>query len=216
MKGLWIKDWRLFLQQKKFLVVVACILVVFALSTLNLSFALSYGVFMLTYVAVGTISYDDTGKGLSYIFTWPISRRQYVTEKYLFTSAVALGSWLVLVLAGGVIQKIRGITGGQEAWLLPAVMILWILLIFVCVTLPIQFRFGTEQGRLVMFLMLVFLFGAASLAEKLIPQTGMRLFLEKISRIPHGVWGVVAILFLALIYRLSMYCSNRIMQKKEL
>lgn len=111
MKGLWIKDWRLFLQQKKFLVVVACILVVFALSTLNLSFALSYGVFMLTYVAVGTISYDDTGKGLSYIFTWPISRRQYVTEKYLFTSAVALGSWLVLVLAGGVIQKIQGITG---------------------------------------------------------------------------------------------------------
>lgn len=77
----------------------------------------------------------------------------------------------------------------------PAVMILWILLIFVCVTLPIQFRFGTEQGRLVMFLMLVFLFGAASMAEKLIPQTGMRLFLEKISRIPHGVWGVVATFF---------------------
>ncbi len=216
MKGLWIKDWRLLLQQKKFLVVVACILVVFALSTLNLSFALSYGVFMLTYVAVGTISYDDTGNGLGYIFTWPISRRQYVTEKYLFTSAVALGSWLVLMLAGGVIQKIQGITGEQEAWLLPSVMILWTLLIFVCVTLPIQFKFGTEQGRLVMFLMLVFLFGAAGLAEKLIPQTGTRLFLEKINGISYGVWGVVAILVLALVCVVSMRCSIRIMKKKEL
>lgn len=216
MKGLWIKDWRLVLQQKKFLVVVACILVVFALSTLNLSFTLSYGVFMLTYVAVGTISYDDTGKGLSYIFTWPVSRRQYVTEKYLFTSAVALGSWLVLMVAGGVIQKIQGITGEQEAWLLPAIMILWILLIFVCVTLPIQFKFGTEQGRLVMFLMLVFLFGAAGLAEKLIPQTGTRLFREKISGISYGVWGVVAILVLALVCVVSMRCSIRIMKKKEL
>ena len=216
MKGLWIKDWRLVLQQKKFLVVVACILVVFALSTLNLSFTLSYGVFMLTYVAVGTISYDDTGKGLSYIFTWPVSRRQYVTEKYLFTSAVALGSWLVLMVAGGVIQKIQGITGEQEAWLLPAIMILWILLIFVCVTLPIQFKCGTEQGRLVMFLMLVFLFGAAGLAEKLIPQTGTRLFREKISGISYGVWGVVAILVLALVCVVSMRCSIRIMKKKEL
>ena len=105
MKGLWIKDWLLLMQQKTFFLVVVGISVFCVLSGQDLLFMVSYSSFLVVSVAVSTISYDDTANGLAYIFTWPASRKQYVLEKYLFAGCTAGAAWALAVAAGAIFGK---------------------------------------------------------------------------------------------------------------
>lgn len=82
MKGLLIKDLA-YLKQNKFLY---AFLIIFGLAY-SIFFDSSY--FVLGYYSVfagiltlGTFNYDNMNHGLSFIFTLPTTRKQYIQEKY--------------------------------------------------------------------------------------------------------------------------------------
>ena len=48
-------------------------------------------------MALNTIASDDMDNGMPYIFTFPISRKEYVKEKYLLGAGMVTVLWAVAV-----------------------------------------------------------------------------------------------------------------------
>ena len=85
MKGLFMKDFGLLKGQKQFFAVIVVMTVIFMTAYTNFAFIISYITIMIGIMTLTTISYDEFENGMGYLFTLPVSRREYVGEKYLFS-----------------------------------------------------------------------------------------------------------------------------------
>ena len=61
------------------------------------SFLISYVSVLAAVMALNTIASDDMDNGMPYIFTFPISRKEYVKEKYLLGAGMVTVLWAVAV-----------------------------------------------------------------------------------------------------------------------
>ena len=84
MRGLFEKDIRIIKNQKKMMLIFAGMGVLLLLSGVEISFILPYMASVMTSVAISTISYDSMDNGNSFLFTLPVRRKDYATEKYFF------------------------------------------------------------------------------------------------------------------------------------
>ena len=107
MKGLLIKDFKLLKNQKSFLAIVAAVCA-FVMIKGSESYALFYGAAMAAMLSVNSIGYDEENNGMGFLFTLPVSRRDYVLEKYGF-GLLLLG---IVLAAGSVLSA--GISAVQE------------------------------------------------------------------------------------------------------
>ena len=93
MKGMFVKDMEIMRGNMKAFIGVYIIAIFCFLSTsAGPSFLISYVSVLAAVMALNTIASDDMDNGMPYIFTFPISRKEYVKEKYL------LGAGMVTVL----------------------------------------------------------------------------------------------------------------------
>lgn len=84
MKGLFVKDIELMKQQKQFFILVVVMEVILNLAgSGSVSFATGYFTIVTAIFAITTISYDEFDNGLAFLMTLPVTRKQYVAEKYL-------------------------------------------------------------------------------------------------------------------------------------
>ena len=82
MKGLLIKDFQLMKNQGKILIAILVVIAAFGIiADGNSSFLTAYITIFLALFTTSTISYDEYDSGYLFLFTLPISRRGYVTEK---------------------------------------------------------------------------------------------------------------------------------------
>ena len=87
MKGLFVKDIELMKQQKQFFILVVVMEVILNLAgSGSVSFATGYFTIVTAIFAITTISYDEFDNGLAFLMTLPVTRKQYVVEKYLLGS----------------------------------------------------------------------------------------------------------------------------------
>lgn len=70
----------------------------------DISFATGYILMVLAILSLSTISYDEANHGLKTLFTLPISKSDYVKEKYLF-SLIITGIGFVFVTILGCFSK---------------------------------------------------------------------------------------------------------------
>lgn len=217
MKGLLIKDLRILLgAQRTTLIFLGIFEIWFAYMGMA-QMALSYGVMLSVFLSVGTINYDEFDHGMQFLFTLPFERKEYVREKYLL--GILMGG--VGAVLGGVIVSIRNIiTTGGFVWsqlvLVMGVFLMGVLML--CASLPIQFKFGAEKGRMlsVLFYGAVGMIGAIvliTLQEFSVDGSGILAWLEGQIGVAAAVLG--GMLYLALI-ALSYKLSVRIVEKKEL
>ena len=83
MSGLMEKDIRLILQRKKFMLMLMAMAICLSFA-MDDSFITSYMAMIGMVFALTTLSYDEYDNGLPFIFTLPISRRDYAFEKQIF------------------------------------------------------------------------------------------------------------------------------------
>lgn len=147
MKGLIIKDYCLILQQKTSMFFMLALAVLF-----NFTFEGLFGAGYLTMVAVmmviGTVSYDEFDNGYPFLMTLPVSRREYVTAKYVFALSFCGIAWLV-GLATCVLYRMM--TEGRvnlPEMIAETAAFIPMVLIFLSVVFPLQFKFGTEKGKI--------------------------------------------------------------------
>ena len=79
MKGLLIKDFRLLKGQVYFLLIVTVCVIVFMINGSE-AFGVAYVCSMVALLSLTTVSYDEYENGCAFLFTLPITKKDYVKE----------------------------------------------------------------------------------------------------------------------------------------
>lgn len=217
MKGLLIKDFCLMKEMIKFLGLVVIISAFLLMSGKgdNVSFVMGYISILFSFLVMNTISYDEMDKGYSFLMTLPVSRKQYVLEKYIFGAVtgicgIGIGMLMCTVyvsFAGGYTSRDLLIYTGAFCCLLFLVDAMMI---------PIQIKFGAEKGRYVLIgaIMAIALlsYGLYSVDKTFQMDLG-----GKVNWLVSQSWSWMAgVIFILFIMTVSYFISCTIMRKKEL
>lgn len=161
MKGLLIKDFQLSLLNIRMLVVLFIVSIFLtSSSTGSPAFIISYVTIIFFMFVLTSISYDELDHSISFLFTLPISRKTYVLEKYVFSFICGLIGLVFSTIICVLIGMLKNISLIEPDFLLVALMIYFVLLLLVAIMLPIQLKFGGDNGRIAIFL----LFGIIAVA----------------------------------------------------
>ena len=201
MKGLLVKDFLLMIKSKKVILFMLFIGIVGGIN--DISFATGYILMVLAILSLSTISYDEANHGLKTLFTLPISKSDYVKEKYLF-SLIITGIGFALVAILNCFSK----SGFMET-----LIILSTALLLLALSLPFQLKEGNEKGRIVLF---VVVFGCTFLFAFL-NQFFSEFFEsmeETLNALDPTMFSVGLLITSIILYIISMMISIRIYNKK--
>lgn len=217
MKGLLVKDFRLMKGQKNFLILLFIMIAFVFISGMDASFFMGYLPFLFMIAAMSTITYDEFDNGMAFLMVLPISRKLYVQEKYLFGGVLGftgLASAFVLFLISE-INKGSSMTFTQ--YILLFLCFLAFVILFLCLMIPIQLKFGSEKGRIVLFIIFFGIIGIVYLVSKItdkIPAQIIEVF-RGIQKLPFGILAALAVGIYILALFISLKISLGIMEKKE-
>ena len=211
MMGLLIKDFKMMKEKKLFFIIMITISVVNVVFYGNTTFAIGFMSFISSLFVLSTISYDALDNGNAFLFTLPVSRANYVTEKYLLTFLICGGAWLLAIVFGICVWKgTKNISDVMPA----ALIILSAVIVIQAASIPFQLKFGGEMGRIA----LIGAFGALSaiwvVAAKAVPVLVANVKYS-LSRMSIGGLAALAMVVAWILFLISMRVSVKIMKDKE-
>lgn len=216
MKGLLVKDFKLMKLQKNFFLLIVVIAVSMIAFTDDVTFPLGFLTFVISLFTLSTISYDEFDNGNAFLFTLPITRTNYVVEKYCLSLLLGCSTWIAATVLTMIASILKSTFSVADIMLI-ALMILPIMIMIQAIMIPFQLKFGGEKGRIALIgvIGLVFLIGAVIVkgAEMIgIDITNM------VNTLPVISMGMLIMIILAaaiVIFLISLKISIRIMNKKE-
>lgn len=156
MAGLLRKDFYMLTKYNSpFLIAVAVMAA--AAAVLGDGFFTAYACVLAGVLPVTALAYDDREKWCSYCETTPVTRAQFVAEKYILALIVMAGVTALV----GVPQLVTGRLAELPPALMPAAA-----LVPSALCLPLFFRFGAERGRTAYLAVIVLACLGASLINK--------------------------------------------------
>ena len=162
-------------------------------------------------LGVGTISYDEFDNGFPFLLCLPVTRKDYVREKFLFCLLCALCFWLL----GNVLALIAGLAAGSVLSLSDlglSLLLLPIVGVFVAIQLPLQLKYGPEKSRLVMCFIVGFSIGLFLIVDRWLGGSGTGA--SGLAPNPTAL-AAVMLLIAAAALTLSYRCSLRILNRKS-
>lgn len=196
MKGLLIKDFKLLKGQKNFFMTITAISIIMIIVSPGTSFPIGFLGFVGALFSLSSISYDEFDNGNAFLFSLPITRKDYVLEKYIF----GLISGIMFLLLGTVISLVViGITktGSFNEIFLTAGSLFPTILLILSIMLPFILKFGGEKGRIAIIGVMGFIFVIGLLLIKTTEYLGIDLYVL-INKLPKFEPLVYIILFLLL------------------
>lgn len=219
MRALLLKDFQLFKQQKIFILLILAIGIFLSMtSIMDTSFILCYMTFVSSIFVVSSISYDEDKDGYLFLFTLPVTRKDYVKGKYWFGFLVSLCFWLIAVTWVLVTQFMKGASFVYVNYFALCFIILCLSMILTSILIPVQMKFGKSSGEITMVFIAGVAFAIAITCVRYtayIP-TSVTAIVQLVERM--GFLGVSGCLFIVmlLVFQLSYHCSLNMMRKKEL
>lgn len=209
MLGLMRKDLCLLLQRSRALVIMVGVGVIIGFST-DGGFLMGYLTMISTILSIGTISYDEFDNGYPFLLTLPVTRKRYVTAKYLFCLASNLAGWAAasVIFAGCCLVKGEGF---RMAQLTDALAFLPLAGLMTAVMLPLQLKYGAEKSRLALAVLAGVVVALGYVGVKLFP--GLP---DSLSGVSETVFGAVFVCLCIAALAVSFCCSLGIMNQKEL
>lgn len=218
MKGLFIKDIRLIVNQKRFLILYLAVALILSFS-MDSSFIVSYVPMIAMLLVLSTISYDYNDNGMSFIMTLPNKPGDYAVEKYIFSASGVTFMWLVslvLQFVSFMIQKTEYVL--SEVILTDALMLPMFLLI-IAIMIPIELKYSPEKGRTVLFIIfgivMIAVIAGKGLVEKIGGAGDVMELLVKLQNMSPVVLIIAAYAVCLIALSISMVSTIRIMQNKE-
>ena len=140
MRGLLIKDYRLLWNQRRTFGIMMLIWMIVVVTNTNPVFAVSYLIFICSIMSINTICYDQHENGITFLLSLPVSRKQYVREKYLLflinLAAAVVFSVLFILIPGNIEGTV-------------VIYLIGMVVLAISVMMPVSMIFGAEKGRLV-------------------------------------------------------------------
>lgn len=221
MKGLLIKDFCIIAKNKKlFGILLMLSIIIFFMQSEGIGyFIISYMTVFGGSLVLATISTDEFDKSTMFLMTMPINRRTYALEKYAFSFACSFACWIVstalcCIMAGSVAMETIEV----------ALVLLIVLSLFQLIMIPVQLKFGGENGRMVIMGMVVVILAVGFVVKKVMLTVfdseeaislwiqGMIKVFEELKPLPIII-GIAAGLGLG--FLISAGISIRTMEKRE-
>lgn len=216
MKALFIQDFRYMLTQKSFLVLIALVGIVLALTQNdNYIFVIGYLGFMGMITGMMSVTMDDQSNGLTFLFSLPIDRRVYVREKYIFIVLMGVSFSIFATALCLLFRMFAEYKAPLDEILYTAIGTLFVMLLFICFMLPLQLKFGAERARLASFIAIGLFFAAVIVAGLVVNFADALPFIQAfLSLSPVALTGI-AVAFLIVCLRISYSASLRVMLRRE-
>lgn len=216
MRGLFVKDLELTLQQKKFFAMLLVVGVLLSFTS-DGTFAVSYFPFVCAMFVTSTISYDEFENGFSFLMTLPITRRSYVVEKYLYALALIGGAWAAGLAAEFLCLFVQSSGSDIVEVFGASLVMLPIALLIDAVMIPFLLKYGQEKGRYVSLGVMGAVIAVAYLISKAAESRGNSLITLLDALENAGIWRIATVLAAgtAIVYTVSCLISVAIMEKKE-
>ena len=172
---------------------------------------------MVSFFSISTISYDEYDNGGAFLFTLPITRKGYVTEKYLFGFLNMLLAMVVISFPTYLSLLLRHMTFSPEEFAMTLVGSCVAVILILSIMIPLQLKFGAEKSRVALMIMILAIFLSGYLVMK--GRKGqVSLILSSIVNYADAnpaIFIAVLCLILAALVLVSYTFSVKIMQKKE-
>lgn len=211
MSGLLQKDFCILMQRSRVLVILIGVGILMGFST-DGSFVIGYLTMLCAILTVSTISYDEFDNGYPFLFTLPITKKTYVTGKFLFCLVGGLAGWAISVLIYIGCMTAKGAGFAAEQWM-EALSFIPVFGLLIAIMLPMQLKFGAEKSRLVIAAVAGGIFAIGYIGKQFLPKhLKMPAFLADISDM--AALAILAGISLAALI-ISYLSSLHIMEKKE-
>ncbi len=223
MLGLLIKDIELTLLNKKlflFLGVIGVLMIGIKGETAT-SFVIAFFSIMCGMLVLSTITYDEFDRSIAYLFTLPTTRFIYTVEKYVFGLSSLLFGWTISSILSLVYLLVNGSEFSMKEYWLSSICVFIIIALVIIIMIPIQIKFGGDNGRMVLFgisamVMLIGLGGAKlctwlNIDIETIAVNSLTNIMD-INKVVLG--GIITVLFIV-ITLISSKISYSIIKKKE-
>lgn len=223
MNGLWQKDWLL-LKKQALAGVLTLVLAIACLALfrgLGVPVAALLVTMMSAFLVQSTLTTDQQNHGLRFLLTLPLTRRQYVLEKFtLLLSVLVVAGVLVAVLAAGLNAWWRW----HQSWLdiaFATFAVTVLVLVIVAITLAAQLKRGPAVAQIAMSLIgaiVAVLIGGCYAVVRFTPW-GAERFTDLVAAYhQHGPWPFVVILLLVamVVLWLTLQVSVKSLTNQEL
>ncbi|MFL2095824.1 ABC-2 transporter permease [Marinilactibacillus psychrotolerans] len=215
MKGLWVKDLLMLKKQWKLFALFMLITVFNGYVNQSVDFVFLLMSFFFVTIATTTILYDQENQGYIYLFALPIKKMKYVIQKELLIIVLIVTSIIMSLLFVGVmvLSQDNFTISGEKLILLSSVALL-----FGCLTgsilTPLYLKFGSEQARLVVLILMGTIFGGGFLAQKtgFISWLTSNGFLDTISTMSAIQLAGVSVVIVAVFTSVSAVISERVIK----
>ena len=199
MKGLLLKDLYMLRAYCKSYVLVVVVFLGASFIGEN-TFFIYYPCLLCGMIPVNLLAYDEKSRFLQYSAALPVSKRTFVSEKYL----MGLFSQAAVLLLTGLV---RSIGGAPEGFLVMMLSLLLVSMLASSIPLPLIFRNGVEKGRIAYYVMIGIVCGAGILFSEM--------FKVKSTHLSGIVFALLAGLGICL-YGFSWYLSVKFYERREL
>ena len=215
MKGLFVKDLCLNFMNRKNMMIYLFISV-FMSFAMDGQFIIGYTTMLLGILAVGTISYDEFDGGMSFLMCLPVTRKDYVREKFLYCLALEILGALSGIVIYTLVSLIRNVPFSIPESLPFALFSILGLSLILYAMIAIQLKYGSEKSRVMMMVIYGVIFALALLLKQF---AGLKEAVFKLigflDSCPAALLiSLIALFYLAavtLLYKLSV----KIMENKE-
>lgn len=214
MKGLLIKDFAFVKLQAKAMIIIVVVALFMLLEGSDFNFVIVYANVIFAMFVITTINYDYFENGCAFLMTLPISRKVYVSEKYVLAFLAALCGFVTNIIFMLIASLLK------EGYVFASDNIIFSLgyalgsLLFIAIMLPIELKYGPEKARIAMIVVVAIMFASVFVLKGIEPLDGTDIMtrllsFNKINLI--GMLGVIVFIVLGISYLISC----RIMEKKE-
>ena len=219
-KGLMIKDLLQMKSYKKTLLIFIVVFILTAMSNEDISSFIQILTVMITLVfgmvGIATFSYDQMSKADKYILTLPLSKKEVVKSKYIFTICSSLiGAVLGLIISLIIAIVIKNQNINIEDMISTVLGGILGIGIIEAIQIPCIYKWGAEKGRIQIYIIALVIAliagGIVYVGEKM----NINIPINNILDILNNLLPYILLVTIVVIYYVSYKISYKIYSKKE-
>lgn len=222
MKALLMKDLRTLKNERRLWVSIIGVSVLFGVLFQNWYFMMGYIMFGLSMIARTMYQYDVADQGIVYLMTLPITRKEYVKEKYLLSlMSICIGGILSMILTKiGMLFTPDQADSNQEIFS-AFLGIMAVALVLQAIIFPVELKYDVSKSRIIILLLvmgIIILFTAFDMLIGAILVAFITIFVDAFGGIfiQHFLGTVLlSAVVVGMIYFSSYRKSVKIMGQKE-
>ncbi len=175
---------------------------------MDVSFILGYGCIIFGILGLGTISYDDFDNCIPFLLTLPVTRKDFVKEKFVFCLSCVATGWIVAIICGLLVGIVSGNLADFNSDWLERLALLPLFSAAIMIAFPLQLKYGAEKSRMILFLIcgIIAVFVAFTM-KSAVKVGGGNGILTAIEALP-DVAVFVGIMLISLVFLAGLYIAS--------